>query len=87
MPPAARHNDASIDGVIITGSPNTFINSRMAVRHAERTQCSHGVFMVSHASASVFINSLGAARVSDVVPCPVAPGVITTGSHNVFIGG
>ena len=87
MPSAARQLDSSTDGVLIVGSPNTFINSRMAVRLADVAQCAHGAAPLPLASSSVFINSRGAARLADPVPCPVAPGVVTSGSPNVRIGG
>ena len=86
MPPAARLPDATLDGAVSVGSPNTFINGLPAARHVDPV-CVHGPGVIVRASANVRINSLGAGRLGDPVSCQQSPGSILTGSPNVFVGG
>lgn len=73
----------------ITGpcSPNVFTNGKAAARAmVDFTTCDKhsGTLPIATGSATVFINNMPAARVSDKISCSA---VITVGSSNVFIGG
>jgi uncharacterized Zn-binding protein involved in type VI secretion len=82
-------------GVLATGSPNVFTNSRAAIR-AELSSASScnglpfnhppwpGSVIVREGSATVFINSQPASRLKSKLMCGAH---IKTASHNVFIGG
>lgn len=71
------------------GSPNVFVNSRNHHRlgdawmvHCCLSSCHSSVTCTG--SSTVFVNSIPAARVGDMVCCTSA---IMTGSFNVFEGG
>jgi len=83
----------SIEGKIVTGSPDVTINSENAARAAaapsvqDTVSCAmHGAPppMLAQGSDNVFIDSLPAARKDDMTTCG---GTIAAGSEDVFIGG
>jgi len=83
----------SIEGKINSGSPNVFINSRMAARAAApgeldtiacQKHASGPPPKLAQGSDNVFINGQPAARKDDKTTCG---GTIAAGSDNVFIGG
>lgn len=82
----------SIEGKIITGSPNVTFNSLPAARAAspgalDTIVCNkHGGAppMLAQGSDNVFINSQPAARIGDLTTCG---GTIAEGSADVFVGG
>ncbi|XTZ38095.1 polymorphic toxin type 46 domain-containing protein [Salmonella enterica] len=75
-------------GKLTKGSPNVFINGKPAIMaHISVGECDeHGPApqRVAEGSSRVFINGFPAARTDDLLACSAA---ISTGSHNVFIGG
>lgn len=78
---------SSVSGTISTGSPNVFTNAKAAAMAVASTVvCSKHppVPAVAEGSATVFINSLPAARKKDAIVCGAK---IDEGSPNVFIGG
>lgn len=83
----------SIEGKIVSGSPDVTINSLAAARAANPpsvqdviTCAKHGAPppMIAQGSDNVFIDSLPAARKDDMTTCG---GTIAAGSDNVSIGG
>jgi len=82
-------------GVLVIGSPNTFVNNRAAIR-AELSSASScnglpfnhppwpGSVIVCEGSATVFINGQPASRLKSKLMCGAH---IRTASNNVFIGG
>jgi len=74
-------------GMIITGSPDIFINNRPAARaHVDKTICSKhsGTPPIATGSATVMFNNMPAARVDDTITCGA---VIVEGSPDVIIEG
>lgn len=87
-------HSGSTPGIISTGSPNVFTNSRHAARVTDQTDewtvpsCTTGTGVIISGSGTVFINGLKAARKGDTVsPHTDVLGKVTSGSHNVYIGG
>ena len=80
-------NCKNVSGVIITGSPNVFVNG-IGVAFCTsigKATCGHTTVVVS-CSPNVIVNGKGIARLSDVVNgCP--KGVIVSCSPNVFANG
>jgi len=88
--PAARLTDVdtghppSPPTPVITGSANVLINSLPAARKGDMLVPHHpGIRTISEGSASVKINGMEAARITDSINCG---GVLITGSANVLIG-
>ncbi|AJJ19289.1 MULTISPECIES: PAAR domain-containing protein [Yersinia] len=83
---AARMGDATSCGAICSGSPNVLINALPGAVAGGSAASSSLVGMTSMVtgSATVFINKLPAARVSDLAGDGAA---VVSGSPNVFIGG
>lgn len=82
----------SIEGKIVTGSPNVTFNSLPAARAAapgalDTVACNKHAGappMLAQGSDNVFINSQPAARIGDMTTCG---GTIAEGSADVFVGG
>ena len=73
-------------GVIISGSPDVFINGKpAAMAMGSAVKCSDdGSQQMAEGSSRVFINGLPAARIGDRTTCDAK---VMTGSDNVIIGG
>jgi uncharacterized Zn-binding protein involved in type VI secretion len=71
MPPAARKGDlTSHGGVLVEGSPDVTIGGMAAARLMDKHVCPlHGPGPVTQTSFTVFINKVGAARVTDACTC------------------
>lgn len=107
MPEAARLNDIAkgdphahgcpicphaVQGPIIIGSTNVFINSIPAARVGDMgistPCCGPNKFEIKMGSSTVFINGKKAARKGDMtMHCDIGSGKIEIGSPNVIIGG
>lgn len=87
MPKQARLGDrSSHGGTLVSGSPDTLVNGRPAVRVGDVHVCpipGHGSTPVIRGSATVKINGRPAARVGDRAGCGA---VIVTGSDDVYTG-
>jgi uncharacterized Zn-binding protein involved in type VI secretion len=87
MPNATRLGDATVDGIVVQGSPNVFINRLPAGRGNDVTACTHGVGWVVCGSKNIRINREGAVRIGDPATCPVIMlGPMMSGSPNVIVG-
>lgn len=71
MPPAARKGDlTSHGGVLVEGSPDVTIGGMAAARLMDKHVCPlHGPGPVTQTSFTVYINKVGAARVTDACTC------------------
>jgi len=106
MPEAARLNDTgkcradahgcpacphSVQGPIIIGSEDVFINGRPAARVGDGgihgVCCGPNTFEIKMGSSSVFINGKKAARKGDMTKHCGGVGTIDTGSGDVNAGG
>lgn len=83
-------HDACAPTVLVSASPNVYINGRAAGRVGD-SYAAHGCInhpthsgVIASGSASVFINGKAAGRIGDPVSCG---GTVAEGSSNVFIGG
>lgn len=82
----------TVQGPIITGSPNVFINSLPAARESDKgvaaACCGPNMYKVIMGSTTVFINGKMAARKDDpTLHCETGTGKIIMGSPDVEIGG
>lgn len=83
MPPAARKGDlTSHGGVLVEGSPDVTIGGMAAARLMDKHVCPlHGPGPVTQTSFTVFINKVGAARVTDACTC-MMPASSLPGANN-----
>lgn len=83
MPPAARKGDlTSHGGVLVEGSPDVTIGGMPAARLMDKHVCPlHGPGPVTQTSLTVFINKVGAARVTDACTCMI-PSSSLPGANN-----
>lgn len=83
MPNIARITDeGSHGGMIVTGSPDTFVNGLACARIGDTYDCAqHGPNPIVTGSPDSFANSRNIARVGDVAACGA---VIVTGSPDTF---
>ena len=73
-----------VGGPVMQGSTNVFIGRKPLARQGDPLQCNSArIDKIATASRSVFINSKGAARMTDKT---AHGGVITKGDNSVFIG-
>jgi uncharacterized Zn-binding protein involved in type VI secretion len=75
--------DGELCGVVITGSPDTFLERRRAAR-AGVDQVSDGAVCIAQGSATVFVNNAPLARRTDHAVCG---GLLVGVSRHTFIGG
>ncbi len=107
MPEAARLNDMAkgdphahgcpicphpVQGPIIIGSTDVFINGLPAARQGDKgistPCCGPNTFEIQMGSGTVFINGKQAARKGDMtLHCSIGTGKIEVGSPDVNIGG
>src|SRR6186997_3191178 len=71
MPQAARKGDHTVHGGVISeGSPDVTIGGMAAARLLDKHVCPlHGPGPITQTSFTVFINKVGAARVTDACTC------------------
>lgn len=83
MPPAARKGDLTTHGgVLVEGSPDVTIGGMPAARLMDKHVCPlHGPGPVTQTSLTVFINKVGAARVTDACTCMI-PSTSLPGANN-----
>jgi len=83
MPPAARKGDLTTHGgVLVEGSPDVTIGGMAAARLMDKHVCPlHGPGPVTQTSLTVFINKVGAARVTDACTC-MMPASSLPGANN-----
>lgn len=79
-------------GPAICGSPNVLVNNMPAIRKDDpgvhAACCNGNTWAVAKGSATVFVNSIAAARQGDMTKhCGKSPGTIVQGSPNVMTGG
>jgi len=86
MPNVARLSDTiSHGGSIITGSPDTTVNSLPVARLTDLVDCAiHGINSIVSASATVRVNGLGVARLGDATACGAT---ISSASPDEIAGG
>ena len=72
-------------GMVITGSTDTFANSKGIARHGDLYDCPiHGVNPIVTASTDTFVNSRGVVRVGDLTLCGAT---LIEGSPDTFCNG
>jgi len=72
-------------GMVITGSPDVFANSRRVARLSDLYDCPiHGVNPIVTASTDTFANSRGVVRVGDLTLCGAT---LIEGSPDTFCNG
>ena len=77
----------SVTGVIVSGAPNVLVCGSPLARLGDigKASCGHCA-SIATSSATVLANSLGVARIGDIVNgCPI--GVIVSGCSSVLAGG
>ena len=92
--PADSHGCKScshgVKGPIVQGSPDVFINGRLASRVGDAgihaACCGPNTWKAAAGSASVFINRKAAHRLGDKTTHCGGTGTLTTGSGNVLVG-
>jgi uncharacterized Zn-binding protein involved in type VI secretion len=84
MPQAVRLGDiGSHGGVVSTGSPDTFVNSRPVARVGDIYDCPvHGPNPIVEGSGDVFVNGNAVARVGDTTACGAT---LTEGSPDTLV--
>lgn len=87
MPGMVRRDKDVAGGVLIRGSPDTFVNNHRMVRRGDLV-ASHGISphrgpIMIKGSKNVFANNIPACRRGDPASC----GHPVTGSNNVFANG
>jgi len=86
-PGAARVGIDKVGGVVLSGSPNTFVNGAASVRVGDPVS-DHGSYphdnaVIVEGAPTVFINGKPASRQYDLASCGHE---LLPGSSNVFIG-
>jgi uncharacterized Zn-binding protein involved in type VI secretion len=85
-PPAARLGDTiSHEGVIVTGSPDVFVEGPPSARLTDEALCDiHDEQSIVSGSLTVLVNGLPKARIGDSISCEAT---IVTGAATVLVGG
>lgn len=87
MPRACRLGDADSGAdCIVTGSPDTYINSRRATRIGDADAGPNGGDVMITGSPDIYINGRKAVRVGDI-DSDRPPNTMISGSGNVFHNG
>jgi uncharacterized Zn-binding protein involved in type VI secretion len=74
-----------VTGVVISGSPNVFVNGKRAARLGDRGRHSHGGFTIITGRPDVLINGKRTAFKGSRTNNHSGKGTLVTGSPNVYV--